>query len=232
MLTTLTTEHTRQLGQLLSMLHNVTDKAAKSLDYCPAAMQLPPYLALGLAWMALANNSNTIDMTASKAAHLLVNSITIVNVNKERPTEPIPVPVLPGICLPQQVAIRPRAEQSKVMLSKVSIKDHPHREEIVELAREIHTGEPKHLRKGKNACNYLMQAKVMFKASLSNSTADTRPSCPQPKTHLLGTAVPKVTFAQTVKAGKQCSAAVFPPKMPPTQIPVAPKPKEGWQMVQ
>ena len=53
------------------------------------------------------------------------------------------------------------------MLSKVSIKDHPHCKQIVDLAKEIHAGEPKHLCQGKNAHDYLMQAKVMFELSQS-----------------------------------------------------------------
>ena len=137
--------HVRQLNQWLAMFLNITEKASKSLDYCLAAAQLPPYPVLGLAWMALANNSNSIDISASKAAHLLVNSIMVVNLRKGQASEPVPVPVIPSIRQPQQVAIRPCTEQSKVILSKVSIKDHPHQEEIVELAQEIHAGEPKHL---------------------------------------------------------------------------------------
>ena len=35
-----------------------------------------------------------------------------------------------------------------------------------------------------------------------------------------------------VREGKQRGAAVFPPKLGPTNIPVAPKPKDGWQTVQ
>ena len=168
--TTINTAHARQLLQLLDTLTKVADKATKSIDYCQAATQLPPYPALGLAWMAMANNSNSIDLASSKAVHLLVNSITVVNVNKKCDAEVVPVPVLPGIRQPQQIAIRPRSDQAKVMLSKVSIKDHPHREEIVELAREIHAGEPKHLRKGKNVRDYLLQAKTMFEASQSSTS--------------------------------------------------------------
>ena len=229
--TTIRVDHSRQLLQLIDMLAKVTDKAAKSVDYCQAAVQLPPYPALGLAWMAMANNTSSIDITASKAVHSLVNSITVVNLNKRRDGELVPVPALPGIRPPQQVAIRPRKNQAKVMLSKVSIKDHPHREEIVELTKNIHSGEPKHLRKGKNARDYLMQAKMMFESSQSSTSVTSNPQRPQPKSHPMGTSMPKVTFAQTVKKDKQRGEAVFPPKMPPTQIPVAPKPSSDWQKV-
>ena len=139
--------------------------------------------------------------------------------------------MLPGIRPPHQVALRPRAEQNKVMLSKISIKDHPHREEIVELAKEIHAGKPKHLRKTKNAQDYIIQAKTMFEASQSGGSGTALPQCPQPKSQPLGAGPPKVTFAQTVKQGKQRGGAVFPPKLPPTQIPVEPKPKSDWQTV-
>ena len=105
--TMITTDHARQISHWFAMLTTVTDKAAKSLDYCPEAAQLPPYPALGLAWTALANSRNSINISASKAVHALVNSITIVNVNKQCPTKPVPVPVIPGIQQPQQVAIRP-----------------------------------------------------------------------------------------------------------------------------
>ena len=225
--------HSQRLLELLSTLTNVTEKASKSVDYCPAASQLPPYPALGLAWMAIANKSSAIDLPTSKATHSLVNSITVVNLNKCQDGEPVPVPVLPGIRPPQQVAIRPRPDRSKVMLSKVSIKDHPHRAEIVALAKEIHAGEPKHLRKGKNARDYLLQAKSIFEASSSQSSDAAKSQRPQPKSQPMGAGIPKVTFAQTVKKqGKQRGEAVFPPKMPPTQIPVAPKPKSEWQTVQ
>ena len=72
----------------------------------------------------------------------------------------------------------------------------------------------------------------MFEASHAGSATSVRPSRPQPTGKPFGSDMPKVTFAQTVKAGKQCGMAVFPPKMPPTQIPVTPKPRDSWQMVQ
>ena len=66
------------------------------------------------------------------------------------------------------------------MLSKVSIRDHLHREAIIDLAKEIHAGKPKHLRKGKNACDYLLQAKTMFESSQTAEPLDAL-SQPQPK---------------------------------------------------
>ena len=118
------------------------------------------------------------------------------------------------------------------MLSKVSIKDHPHREKIVDLAKEIHAGEPKHLRQGKNAHDYLLQAKVMFESAQSGCFDETPSARPQPKSGILGNAKEKVSFAQAVKEGKQQGTPVFPPKLGPTNIPVAPKPKDDWQTVQ
>ena len=44
--TTIRTDHSRQLLQLMDTLTKVTDKAAKSIEYCQAATQLPPYPAL------------------------------------------------------------------------------------------------------------------------------------------------------------------------------------------
>ena len=70
------------------MMLNINDKAARSVDFCPAAALLPPYPALGLAWMAMANNSASIDIATSKALHALVNSITLVNVNKAAKKDP------------------------------------------------------------------------------------------------------------------------------------------------
>ena len=118
------------------------------------------------------------------------------------------------------------------MLSKVSIKDHLHHEAIVDLAKEIHAGEPKHLRKGKNARDYLMQAKAMFEATQSSTSSSSHPTRPKAKTLILTGDKPKVTFTQTVKAGCTRGTAIFPPKLPPTHIPVDPKPKESWQTVQ
>ena len=123
----------------------------KSLEYCPPAANLPPCPALGLAWTAMANDANSIDLPNSKAIHSLVNSITVINVNKTASSKKIPVPAVPGIRAPSQVSIWPRSNQDSVILSKVLIKDHPQREHIVALAKEIQAGEPKHLRKGKNA---------------------------------------------------------------------------------
>ena len=118
------------------------------------------------------------------------------------------------------------------MLSKVSIKDHPHHKQIIDLAKEIHAGELKHLRQGKNTRNYLLQAKTMFEASQLSRSSMTTPSRPQPEAAPLGNAKAKVTFTQMVKEGKQHGAAVFQPKLGPMNIPVAPKPKEDWQTVQ
>ena len=77
-----------------------------------------------------------------------------------------------------------------------------------------------------------MQAKTMFEASsLSAPSVNSASTCPQPKKGILGNAT-KVSFAQTIKEGKQHGPAVFPPKLRPTNIPLAPKPKEDWQTVQ
>ena len=132
-------------------LLKVNDKVECSLEFCPPALTLPPYPTLGLAWMAMANNATSVDIVTSKSIHSLVNSITLVNVNKAATGKRVPVAILPRIKPPQQVAICPKSGQMLVMLSKVSIKDHPHREQIIELAKEIHAGEPHHLRQGKNA---------------------------------------------------------------------------------
>ena len=118
------------------------------------------------------------------------------------------------------------------MLTKVSIKDHPHREQIVDLTKEIHGGEPKHLWQGKNTCNYLMQAKAMFESMQLACSSTALPAQPQSKPGISGSNTTKVLFAQTVKEGKQWGIAVFPPKLGPTNIPVTPRPKEDWQMVQ
>ena len=118
------------------------------------------------------------------------------------------------------------------MLSKVSIKDHPHKEQIIDLAKEIHAGEPKHLQKGKNAHDYLLQAKTMFETSQVQRPHPMAPSRPQLKSAPFGNNKPKVSFVQTVKEGKQRGAPVFPPKLGPTNIPVMPKPKDDWQTVQ
>lgn len=123
-------------------------------------------------------------------------------------------------------------DQSTVMLSKVSIRDHPHREAIIDLAKEIHVGEPKHLRKGKNARDYLLQAKTMFEASQPVPQPLAGPSRPQPKSTPFGRQQPKVSFTQAVTKGKQHGAAVFPAKLLPMNIPVALKPKMDWQTVQ
>ena len=167
--------HLQEIDSWLNFHLSLTNKAEKSLDFCPPAATLPPYPALRLAWSAMANNANSIDLPTSKSIHSLVNSITIVNVNKTASHDKVPVPNLPGIRPPSQVAIRPRANQDSVMLSKVSIKDHPHWEQIVDLAKEIHAGEPKHLRKGKNARDYLLQAKAMFDASQSSAASGAGP---------------------------------------------------------
>ena len=72
----------------------------------------------------------------------------------------------------------------------------------------------------------------MFDATNSHSSVTTQPQRPQPKAQPMGTGAPKVTFAHAVKTGTQRGTAVFPPKMPPTQIPVTLKPKSEWQTVQ
>ena len=161
--------------------------------------------------------------------HSLVNSIMVVNINKRASDERVPVPMLLGIQPPHQVMIQPCNNQSLVMLSKVSIKNHPHHEQIVDLAKEIYVGEPKHLRQGKSARDYLLQAKVMFKSTQSNCLATTPPAWPLPKSGMLGNTKDKVLFVQTVK---EWGAPVFPPKRSPTSIPVLPKPKGDWQTVQ
>ena len=181
---------------------------------------------------ALVNKSTSIDIASSKAVHSLVNSIMLVNINKGNAGERVQIPALPGIKQPQQIAICPRMQQSSVMLSKVLIKDHLHKEQIIDLAKEIHTGEPKHLRQGKNIRNYLIQAKTMFEVSLENRSASTVPARPQSKSSPFGATMPKVTFVQSIKGSKLYSEAVFPPKLGPTNIPVAPKLKEDWQTVQ
>lgn len=177
----------------------------------------------------MSNDTTTIDISSSKAIHSLVNSITLVNVNKDAANTRVPVPSLPGIRPTQQVAIRPAKDQSSILLSKVSIHNHPHKEDIIALAKEIHLGEPKHLHKGKNARDYLLQAKAMFETSQKRMEG---PSRPQPKQNPFNLPAPKVLFAQTVKEGKQCGSAVFLPKLGPTNIPVAPKLTTDWQTVQ
>ena len=224
--------HLCALDGWLNFLLKVNNKAEKSVDFCQATTTLPPYPALGLAWTAMANNASSVDIATSKAVHSLVNSITLVNVNKAQGSNKIPVPTLPGIRPPQKVAIRSRVDKSSVMLSKVSIKDHPHHEEIIDLTKEIHAGEPKHLRQGKNTHDYLKQAKSMFEASQASAAVSAGPSRPQPKSNPLRSSKHKVSFAQMVKDGKQRGAMVFPPKLGPTNIPVMPRPKNDWQMVQ
>ena len=79
--------HLQDIDNWLNMLLSMTNKAEKSIDFCQVAAQLPPYPALGLAWTALANNSTSINMASSKAIHSLVNSITLVNINKTNTSE-------------------------------------------------------------------------------------------------------------------------------------------------
>ena len=130
------------LDRWINMLLKVNDKAERSLNFCPSAASLPPFPAIGLVWTALANNAMSLDLATGKNIHSLVNSITIVNVAKSKSDECVPVLLLPGIKPPQQVTLRPKGGQTKVMLSKVSIKDHPHHDEIVALAKELHAGKP------------------------------------------------------------------------------------------
>ena len=85
--TTISTEHLHHIDTWLNMMLNLINKAEKSVDFCQAATQLPPYPVIGLAWTALANNSMTIDIASSKAIHSLVNSIMLVNVNKNATAE-------------------------------------------------------------------------------------------------------------------------------------------------
>lgn len=99
--------HLKNLDNWLNFLLNVTNKAEKSVNFCQAVVQLPPYPALGLAWTALANNSTTIHIASSKVVHSLVNSITLINVNKGGSGDCVPVPTLPGIHSLQQIVIRP-----------------------------------------------------------------------------------------------------------------------------
>ena len=181
--------------------------------------------------MAMANDATSLDIATSKAIHSLVNSIMMVNVAKTNMGEHIPVPALPGIQPPQQVSIHPKSGQTMIMLSKVSIKDHPHREKIVELVKELHAGKPRHLRQGKNAHDYLMQAKTVFESASSALADSTGPSRPQASKDVVGN-TNKVSFTQMVKEGKQHGTAIFLPKLGPTNIPVAPCPKEDWQTVQ
>ena len=194
-------QHLQEVDKWFNFQLSLINKGEKSLDYCPPAATLPPYPTLGLAWVAMANNTNSIDLPTSKAIHVLVNSITVVNVNKDASKEKVPVPTLPGIRPPSQVAIQARANASSVMLSKVSIKDHPHHEQIVELAKELHAGEPKHLCKGKNTRDYLLQAKAVFEAtqpSVSHGATSGQTGLGSSTTP---GAKPKATFAQTVKTG-------------------------------
>ena len=87
----------QNIDRWLNFHLSLTSKAEKSLEYCPPAATLPPYPALGLAWTAMANDANSIDMPISKLIHSLVNSITIVNVNKAASREKVPVPIVLGI---------------------------------------------------------------------------------------------------------------------------------------
>ena len=120
------------------------------------------------------------------------------------------------------------------MLSKISIKDHPHHDQIVALAKELHAGEPRCLRQGKNASDYLLQVKSVFEVTSPSHLEAAVPEHPQAKQNAMGEApkVPKVSFAQTVKAGKQRGLQVFPPKLGPTGIPAPQWPKDDWKMVQ
>ena len=118
------------------------------------------------------------------------------------------------------------------MLSKVSIKDHPHHEQIVELAKEIHAREPKHLRKGKNARDYLLQVKTMLESSISNSPPANLEHQQQQKGATMCPTSAKVSFSTIVKEGKAQGAVVFPPKLGPTGIPISQKLKGDWQTVQ
>ena len=224
--------HLNEIDKWLNFHLSLTNKAEKLLEYCPPAMVLPPYPALGLAWAAMANNANSIDLPTSKSIHSLVNSITMVNVNKNASSEKVPVPTLPGVRLPSQVAIRPRSNQSLIMLSKVLIKDHLHHEQIVKLAKEIHASEPKHLHKGKNARDYLLQAKTMFESSASNSPPANPVPPRQQKSAPMRPTSSKVSFATIVKEGKTQGPSVFPPKLGPTGILISQKPKSDWQTVQ
>lgn len=193
---------------------------------------LPPYPAIGLTWTAMANNATSVNMGTSKAIHLLINSITLVNISKMNTGKTVPVPMLPGILPPQQIMIWPKTNTLMVMLSKVSMKDHPHREQIVNLTKEIHAGEPKHLQQGKNARDYLMQAKAMFESVGSTHLSAAPPSHPQANPGIMGNTKTKVSFAQMVKEGKQQGTPVFLPKLGPMNIPVTPRPKEDWQTIQ
>ena len=95
------------------------------------------------------------------------------------------------------------------MLSKVSIKDHLQCEQIVELAKEIHAGEPKHLHQGKNARDYLMEAKTMFEASQASRPTTKPPTQPQPYNAATSASRTMASFSQVVKEGKRSPHSVY-----------------------
>ena len=153
------------IDTMLTFLHSVVDLAEKSIVHCPPVTGLPPYPALGIAWTALVNNRMTIDLDTAKAIHALVNSITIVTINKGGATNKVPVPNLPGIFTPADASIRPQTNKDSIALLKVSIKNHPLKERIIDLVQELNAAEPKHIQKHKNARDYLLQVKTIVESS-------------------------------------------------------------------
>ena len=223
----ISTKQATDLDNLLTFLMKVNEKAENSLTVCPTARQIGPYPALGLAWTALANNSSSIDMTTSKIIHSLTNSITVVNVNRNVTQDKIPVPIIPGILPPRNVVIKSKEAPKSTMVSKTSIKNHPQKEEIVKLAQSLLEADPVHISKAKHARDYLTQARQLLE---SGNAPITRVTTPRSFANVASNTARNTSKGNTATRSQE--KQVFPPKMPPTGIPVSKPNKQEWQKIQ
>ena len=162
----------REVLAFLDMLATFNTAASRSVSVT-GNDKLPPYPALGLAWMMHAASWPYPTLSEIQALHQLALSAAspatakILADNAIRPAKVTGTSLIlltsvakdapsgPGIAPWQNVLIKPRPA---VLLSQASIKDHPHKQQIISLAKTLFDSNSPKTHASCSGKDYLRQA--------------------------------------------------------------------------
>ena len=167
------TQALKDVLAFLDMLATFTTTASQSVSVT-GNESLPPYPALGLAWMMHATQRPFPTLTEIQALHQLASSAALPATAKiladtargrskvpmglspiPLNAAPTPAPSGPGIAIWDNVLIKPCPP---VMLSQASLKDHPQKPRIISIAKTLFDSDSPKARAARSGKDYLQQA--------------------------------------------------------------------------
>ena len=157
----------------LDMLASLTVAASHLVD-ATGNDSLPPYPALGLAWMMHSLNRPYLTLSEIQSLHQLATWAALPSTAKllhdskvsihlpTRPTGSSPVPLVSSAVMPSGLGIAPHPNvlikpRPPVLLSQASIKDHPQKPRIIALAKTLFDSDTPQSRQSRSGKDYLCQ---------------------------------------------------------------------------